>query len=150
MWLTSQSVYFSSYAAVCVVAVPSWAIIAIAVVAALLIVTCCFCIVKKCCCKKKKNKKGKKGKGDMGMKNLKGGEVSSTSGGCITGTEMFSLCCLRKGKLELMFVFMRLLCNRLQYSFERAYINRGSFNYIITFQNRCLWARFPLSCLCIT
>uniref|UniRef100_A0A3Q3WE07 C2 domain-containing protein n=1 Tax=Mola mola TaxID=94237 RepID=A0A3Q3WE07_MOLML len=53
---------------------PSWAIIAIAVVAALLILTCCFCIVKKCCCKKKKNKKGKKGKGDMGMKNLKGGE----------------------------------------------------------------------------
>uniref|UniRef100_H3D4U9 Synaptotagmin 2 n=1 Tax=Tetraodon nigroviridis TaxID=99883 RepID=H3D4U9_TETNG len=38
---------------------PSWAIIAIAVVAALLIVTCCFCIVKKCY---------------MGMKNLKGGE----------------------------------------------------------------------------
>uniref|UniRef100_A0A3P8WMU4 Synaptotagmin 2 n=1 Tax=Cynoglossus semilaevis TaxID=244447 RepID=A0A3P8WMU4_CYNSE len=54
---------------------PSWAIIAIAVVAAVLILTCCFCIVKKCCCKKKKNKKGKKGKGDMGMKNLKGGEV---------------------------------------------------------------------------
>uniref|UniRef100_A0A667YYN2 Synaptotagmin 2 n=1 Tax=Myripristis murdjan TaxID=586833 RepID=A0A667YYN2_9TELE len=53
---------------------PSWAIIAIAVVAALLILTCCFCIIKKCCCKKKKNKKGKKGKGDMGMKNLKGGE----------------------------------------------------------------------------
>uniref|UniRef100_A0A672J4S7 Synaptotagmin IIa n=1 Tax=Salarias fasciatus TaxID=181472 RepID=A0A672J4S7_SALFA len=51
---------------------PSWAVIAIAVVAALLILTCCFCIVKKCCCKKKKNKKGKKGKGDMGMKNLKG------------------------------------------------------------------------------
>ncbi|XP_043958069.1 synaptotagmin-2-like isoform X1 [Gambusia affinis] len=51
---------------------PSWAIIAIAVVAALLILTCCFCIIKKCCCKKKKNKKGKKGKGDMGMKNLKG------------------------------------------------------------------------------
>lgn len=56
---------------------PSWAIIAIAVVAALLILTCCFCIIKKCCCKKKKNKKGKKGKGDMGMKNLKGGEHSS-------------------------------------------------------------------------
>ncbi|KAK5924029.1 hypothetical protein CgunFtcFv8_000944 [Champsocephalus gunnari] len=53
---------------------PSWAIIAIAVVAALLILTCCFCIIKKCCCKKKKNKKGKKGKGEMGMKNLKGGE----------------------------------------------------------------------------
>ncbi|XP_056130008.1 synaptotagmin-2-like [Lampris incognitus] len=53
---------------------PSWAIIAIAVVAALLILTCCFCIIKKCCCKKKKNKKGKKGKGDMGMKNMKGGE----------------------------------------------------------------------------
>lgn len=62
--------------------VPSWAIIAIAVVAALLILTCCFCIVKKCCFKKKKNKKGKKGKGDMGMKNLKGGEVCSASGGC--------------------------------------------------------------------
>uniref|UniRef100_A0A3Q4HGD9 Synaptotagmin IIa n=1 Tax=Neolamprologus brichardi TaxID=32507 RepID=A0A3Q4HGD9_NEOBR len=61
---------------------PSWAIIAIAVVAALLILTCCFCIVKKCCFKKKKNKKGKKGKGDMGMKNLKGGEVCSASGGC--------------------------------------------------------------------
>uniref|UniRef100_A0A3B5AZQ8 Synaptotagmin-2-like n=1 Tax=Stegastes partitus TaxID=144197 RepID=A0A3B5AZQ8_9TELE len=60
---------------------PSWAIIAIAVVAALLILTCCFCIIKKCCCKKKKNKKGKKGKGDMGMKNLKGGEVCSTEGG---------------------------------------------------------------------
>uniref|UniRef100_A0A3Q2XX27 Synaptotagmin 2 n=1 Tax=Hippocampus comes TaxID=109280 RepID=A0A3Q2XX27_HIPCM len=59
---------------------PSWAIIAIAVVAALLILTCCFCIVKKCCCKKKKNKKGKKGKGDMGMKNLKGGEVCDTVG----------------------------------------------------------------------
>ncbi|KAI3357519.1 hypothetical protein L3Q82_015938 [Scortum barcoo] len=55
---------------------PSWAIIAIAVVAALLILTCCFCIIKKCCCKKKKNKKGKKGKGDMGMKNLKGGELT--------------------------------------------------------------------------
>lgn len=110
------SVCFSSYAAVCVVAVPSWAIIAIAVVAALLIVTCCFCIVKKCCCKKKKNKKGKKGKGDMGMKNLKGGEVSSISGGRISGTKIYSLCCLRKGKLELMLVFMRLLCNRLQYS----------------------------------
>lgn len=63
---------------------PSWAIIAIAVVAALLILTCCFCIVKKCCCKKKKNKKGKKGKGDMGMKNLKGGEVCSTAGGRVT------------------------------------------------------------------
>lgn len=100
---------FSSYAAVCVVAVPSWAIIAIAVVAALLIVTCCFCIVKKCCCKKKKNKKGKKGKGDMGMKNLKGGEVSSIGEGRITGTEIYSLCCLRKGKLELMLMFMRLL-----------------------------------------
>ncbi|XP_014002064.2 synaptotagmin-2 isoform X2 [Salmo salar] len=54
--------------------VPSWAIIAIAVVAATLILTCCFCIVKKCCCKKKKNKKGKKGKGEMGMTNMKGGE----------------------------------------------------------------------------
>ncbi|KAM6977202.1 synaptotagmin-2-like isoform 2-T2 [Aplochiton taeniatus] len=53
---------------------PSWAIIAIAIVAALLILTCCFCIIKKCCCKKKKNKKGKKGKGEMGMKNMKGGE----------------------------------------------------------------------------
>uniref|UniRef100_A0A3P9NCH0 Synaptotagmin 2 n=1 Tax=Poecilia reticulata TaxID=8081 RepID=A0A3P9NCH0_POERE len=60
---------------------PSWAIIAIAVVAALLILTCCFCIIKKCCCKKKKNKKGKKGKGDMGMKNLKG-EV------CFTDTDI--------------------------------------------------------------
>ncbi|KAI1892950.1 hypothetical protein AGOR_G00138780 [Albula goreensis] len=53
---------------------PPWALIAIAVVAGLLILTCCFCIIKKCCCKKKKNKKGKKGKGDMGMKNMKGGE----------------------------------------------------------------------------
>ncbi|KAG7254984.1 hypothetical protein CRUP_006596 [Coryphaenoides rupestris] len=53
---------------------PSWAIIAIAVVAAMLILTCCFCIIKKCCCKKKKNKKGKKGKGEMGLKNMKGGE----------------------------------------------------------------------------
>lgn len=53
---------------------PSWAIIAIAIVAALLILTCCFCIVKKCCCKKKKNKKGKKGKGEMGMKNMTGGQ----------------------------------------------------------------------------
>nr|XP_040048576.1 synaptotagmin-1-like [Gasterosteus aculeatus aculeatus] len=59
---------------------PPWAIIAIAVVAALLILTCCFCIIKKCCCKKKKNKKGKKGKGEMGMKNLKGGEVCSDHG----------------------------------------------------------------------
>uniref|UniRef100_A0A665TYD6 Synaptotagmin IIa n=1 Tax=Echeneis naucrates TaxID=173247 RepID=A0A665TYD6_ECHNA len=61
---------------------PSWAIVAIAVVAALLILTCCFCIIKKCCCKKKKNKKGKKGKGDMGMKNLKGGEVCFPTGAC--------------------------------------------------------------------
>ncbi|XP_023689967.1 synaptotagmin-2-like isoform X1 [Paramormyrops kingsleyae] len=53
---------------------PSWALIAIAVVAAVLILTCCFCIVKKCCCKKKSKKKGKKGKGDIGMKNIKGGE----------------------------------------------------------------------------
>lgn len=75
---------------------PSWAIIAIAVVAALLIVTCCFCIVKKCCCKKKKNKKGKKGKGDMGMKNLKGGEVSSTSGGRVTGEEIYNLRCRKR------------------------------------------------------
>lgn len=58
-------------------AVPSWALIAIAVVAAVLILTCCFCIVKKCCCKKKNKKKGKKGKGDIGMKNIKGGEVGS-------------------------------------------------------------------------
>lgn len=73
------------YTSVCIFSsVPSWAIIAIAVVAALLILTCCFCIIKKCCCKKKKNKKGKKGKGDMGMKNLKGGEVCSTTGGRIT------------------------------------------------------------------
>lgn len=68
------------YVLVCLFpSVPSWAIIAIAVVAALLILTCCFCIIKKCCCKKKKNKKGKKGKGDMGMKNLKGGEVRFTT-----------------------------------------------------------------------
>ncbi|XP_010897567.1 synaptotagmin-2 isoform X1 [Esox lucius] len=53
---------------------PSWAIIAIAVVAALLILTCCFCIIKKCCCKKKKNKKGKKGKDGFNMKNMKGDE----------------------------------------------------------------------------
>ena len=62
---------------VCPPPVPSWAIIAIAVVAAMLILTCCFCIIKKCCCKKKKNKKGKKGKGELGMKNMKGGEVGS-------------------------------------------------------------------------
>ncbi|KAJ7998759.1 hypothetical protein DPEC_G00208200 [Dallia pectoralis] len=53
---------------------PSWAIIAIAVVAALLILTCCFCVIKKCCCKKKKNKKGKKGKDGFNMKNMKGDE----------------------------------------------------------------------------
>ncbi|XP_073731043.1 synaptotagmin-2 isoform X1 [Misgurnus anguillicaudatus] len=53
---------------------PSWAIIAIAIVAVVLILTCCFCVVKKTCLKKKKGKKGKKGKGDMGMKNMKGGE----------------------------------------------------------------------------
>uniref|UniRef100_A0A3B3U0I5 Synaptotagmin 2 n=1 Tax=Poecilia latipinna TaxID=48699 RepID=A0A3B3U0I5_9TELE len=67
---------------------PSWAIIAIAVVAALLILTCCFCIIKKCCCKKKKNKKGKKGKGDMGMKNLKG-EVCFTDTGCVTARKIY-------------------------------------------------------------
>uniref|UniRef100_A0A8C7NQW9 Synaptotagmin n=1 Tax=Oncorhynchus mykiss TaxID=8022 RepID=A0A8C7NQW9_ONCMY len=55
---------------------PSWAIIAIAVVAALLILTCCFCIIKKCCCKKKKNKKGKKGKDGLNMKNMKGDELT--------------------------------------------------------------------------
>lgn len=71
------------------VAVPSWAIIAIAVVAALLILTCCFCIIKKCCCKKKKNKKGKKGKGDIGMKNMKGGEVCSTAGGRVMAEEVY-------------------------------------------------------------
>lgn len=53
---------------------PSWALIAIAVVAALLILTCCFCIIKKCFCKKKKNKKGKKDKGGFNMKNMKGDE----------------------------------------------------------------------------
>uniref|UniRef100_A0A3Q1G3X3 Synaptotagmin IIa n=1 Tax=Acanthochromis polyacanthus TaxID=80966 RepID=A0A3Q1G3X3_9TELE len=68
---------------------PSWAIIAIAVVAALLILTCCFCIIKKCCCKKKKNKKGKKGKGDMGMKNLKGGEF------WLSLKKVFTLICLQ-------------------------------------------------------
>ncbi|XP_016891418.1 synaptotagmin-2-like [Cynoglossus semilaevis] len=67
---------------------PSWAIIAIAVVAAVLILTCCFCIVKKCCCKKKKNKKGKKGKGDMGMKNLKGGEVCFNSSEVVVEEEI--------------------------------------------------------------
>lgn len=91
---------FPSYATICVVAVPSWAIIAIAVVAALLIVTCCFCIVKKCCCKKKKNKKGKKGKGDMGMKNLKGGEVSSSSGRRITGADILQPVLLFKKKRQ--------------------------------------------------
>lgn len=63
------SLSFSHYS------VPSWAIIAIAIVAVVLILTCCFCIVKKTCLKKKKGKKGKKGKGEMGMKNMKGGEV---------------------------------------------------------------------------
>lgn len=95
---------------------PSWAIIAIAVVAALLIVTCCFCIVKKCCCKKKKNKKGKKGKGDMGMKNLKGGEVSSPSGGRVTGEEVYNLRC-RKRKMRPNAHVYEGLYNRLQYSF---------------------------------
>ena len=79
--------------------VPSWAIIAIAVVAALLILTCCFCIIKKCCCKKKKNKKGKKGKGDMGMKNLKGGEVCSTVGGRIVAEGDLHLRC-KHSRLE--------------------------------------------------
>uniref|UniRef100_A0A8C6YED3 Synaptotagmin n=1 Tax=Naja naja TaxID=35670 RepID=A0A8C6YED3_NAJNA len=52
---------------------PSWALIAIAVVAGLLLLTCCFCICKKCCCKKKKNKKDKKGmKNAMNMKDMKG------------------------------------------------------------------------------
>lgn len=55
-------------------AVPPWALIAIAVVAGLLILTCCFCICKKCCCKKKKNKKekGKGMKNAMNMKDMKG------------------------------------------------------------------------------
>lgn len=80
---------FSVFELVCVFSsVPSWAIIAIAVVAALLILTCCFCIIKKCCCKKKKNKKGKKGKGDMGMKNLKG-EVWFTDRGCVTAKKIY-------------------------------------------------------------
>lgn len=79
----------SVFELVCVFSsVPSWAIIAIAVVAALLILTCCFCIIKKCCCKKKKNKKGKKGKGDMGMKNLKG-EVCFTDAGCIIAKKIY-------------------------------------------------------------
>lgn len=56
-------------------AVPPWALIAIAVVAGLLILTCCFCICKKCCCKKKKNKKekGKGMKNAMNMKDMKSG-----------------------------------------------------------------------------
>lgn len=58
-------------------AVPPWALIAIAVVAGLLLITCCFCICKKCCCKKKKNKKekGKGMKNAMNMKDMKGGQV---------------------------------------------------------------------------
>lgn len=81
-WLTCVYVFVRACVFVCVsTSVPSWAIIAIAVVAALLILTCCFCIIKKCCCKKKKNKKGKKGKGEMGMTNMKGGEVCPTLGG---------------------------------------------------------------------
>lgn len=100
-WLCHPSIAFYIFA------VPSWAIIAIAVVAALLILTCCFCIVKKCCCKKKKNKKGKKGKGDMGMKNLKGGEVCSTMGGHITAEGVYTYTMYEDS----------LLCNSLQYSF---------------------------------
>lgn len=107
------------YTLVCIFSsVPPWAIIAIAVVAALLILTCCFCIIKKCCCKKKKNKKGKKGKGDMGMKNLKGGEVCSTAGGrtMAEGIYTYTVCEARRtmGSFSL---FMSLLCNSLQGSF---------------------------------
>lgn len=95
--------------------VPSWAIIAIAVVAALLILTCCFCIIKKCCCKKKKNKKGKKGKGDMGMKNMKGGEVCCSAGGRITAKGIYTYTVYHFS------LFMSLLCNSLQCSFVHKY-----------------------------
>ena len=92
--------------------VPSWAIIAIAVVAALLILTCCFCIIKKCCCKKKKNKKGKKGKGDMGMKNLKGGEVCSTAGGRIAAVGIYTHTVYEAKQATANFsLFMSRLCN---------------------------------------
>lgn len=85
MWVTVNDFLFMSQIAVIwltwihpyvpVLAVPPWALIAIAVVAALLMVTCCFCIIKKCCCKKKKSKKGKKGKDGFNMKDMQGGEV---------------------------------------------------------------------------
>lgn len=63
-------------------AVPPWALIAMAVVAGLLLLTCCFCICKKCCCKKKKNKKekGKGMKNAMNMKDMKGGQVGRWGG----------------------------------------------------------------------
>lgn len=122
-WLVKcQSICFLSslsgcgcaiYTLVCIFSpVPSWAIIAIAVVAALLILTCCFCIIKKCCCKKKKNKKGKKGKGDMGMKNLKGGEVCSTAGGCVTAEGIYTYTVYEARQTTAIFsLFMSLLCN---------------------------------------
>ncbi|KAJ7424372.1 hypothetical protein BTVI_06596 [Pitangus sulphuratus] len=55
------------------IAVPPWALIAIAIVAVLLILTCCFCLCKKCLFKKKNKKKGKEkgGKNAINMKDVK-------------------------------------------------------------------------------
>ncbi len=120
-WLVNVKLFASVfscriYSWVCMSSsVPSWAIIAIAVVAALLILTCCFCIIKKCCCKKKKNKKGKKGKGDMGMKNLKGGEVCSTSGGRITAEGIYTYTVNKARQATANFsLYVSRLCNSLQ------------------------------------
>ncbi|XP_063970003.1 synaptotagmin-2-like [Lytechinus pictus] len=50
---------------------PTWAVIAIAIVAGLILLCCCFCICKKCCCKKRKKKEGKKGlKGAVDLKSV--------------------------------------------------------------------------------
>ncbi|XP_073073238.1 synaptotagmin-2 isoform X1 [Manis javanica] len=66
---------------------PSWALIAIAVVAGLLLLTCCLCICKKCFCKKKKNKKekGKGMKNTMNMKDMKGGQPPQDDDDAETG-----------------------------------------------------------------
>lgn len=51
--------------------VPTWAVVAIAIVAGLILLCCCFCICKKCCCKKRKKKEGKKGlKGAVDLKSV--------------------------------------------------------------------------------
>ncbi|XP_030843625.1 synaptotagmin-1-like isoform X3 [Strongylocentrotus purpuratus] len=50
---------------------PTWAVVAIAIVAGLILLCCCFCICKKCCCKKRKKKEGKKGlKGAVDLKSV--------------------------------------------------------------------------------